>query len=216
MSPVGDTHHPRDKDNKMQFDSIRKTVARVLAGAAVMVMIGAPVSRAANQAEEENSGVWKFGTEIDALPYATKGYYGSAIAGHTGWRYRAIVARNTTPSFMVTDGFRDKRTDAYAVLADRFFGAKRQQLEGFWIGGGGEYWRNRIRTDESPEYAHYNNFVLTLGGGYVWKLSRHFFLNPWVGTHFVTAGERRIQVTGRTYKQPVFTPEASLKIGFTF
>ena len=200
----------------MHFDSIKKTITWVLAGAAVMLVFGAPACRAADQAEGRNSCAWKFGTEIDALPYATKGYYGSAVAGHNGWRYRVVAARNGTPSFMVTDGFRDKRTDAYAALADRFFGAKRQGLEGFWIGGGVEYWRNRIRTDESPEYAHYDNFVLTLGGGYVWKLSRHFFVNPWVGTHFVTAGERKIQVSGTTYKQPVFTPEASVKIWLHF
>jgi hypothetical protein len=32
----------------------------------------------------------------------------------------------------------------------------------------------------------------------------------------VAAGERKIAVSGRTYEQPVFTPEFSVKLGFTF
>ena len=125
-------------------------------------------------------------------------------------------ARSTTPSFLVTDGFTDKRTDAVAVLSDRFFGRRGRNLEGFWIGGGAEHWRTRIRTEQSPEFAHYNDFVLTTGGGYVWKFSRHLYLNPWLGGHFAVAGDRTIQVSGKPYKQPIFTPEVSVKFGLTF
>ncbi len=60
------------------------------------------------------------------------------------------------------------------------------------------------------------NYMLTAGGGYVWKFSRHFYLNPWVGSHFVVANRRDIPVSGKIYQQPVFTPEASIKLGFTF
>jgi hypothetical protein len=100
--------------------------------------------------------------------------------------------------------------------SDRFFGAKRRQLEGLWIGGGLEYWRNRIRTDASPAFAEYQNYVSTTGAGYVWNLSRHFYLNPWAGGHFVVAGKRDVPVAGTIYKQPLFTPEASVKIGISF
>lgn len=200
----------------MKFSTIKTTTTRMLAGAAVALALGLPACYAADAAAQDGPGVLKFGSEIDALPYATKGHYGSAFAGRNGWRFRGVAARNTTPSFLVTDGFKEKRTDAYAFLVDRFFESKSQELRGFWIGGGGEYWRNRIRTEESPEFARYNNFVLTVGGGYVWKFSQHFHLNPWAGGHFVVAGERRIQVSGKTYEQPVFTPEVSVKVGFTF
>jgi hypothetical protein len=195
----------------MKFTGINSTAKRILAGAALAATLGLPACYAADAADS----VWKFGSEIDVLPYATKGYYGSAFTGRDGWRFRGVAARSTTPSFLVTDGFKEKRTDAYALLVDRFFGSERLELKGFWIGGGGEYWRNRIRTDESPEFAHYNNFMLTVGGGYVWKFSRHFYLNPW-GGHFVADGERKIAVSGKTYEQPVFTPEFSFKVGFTF
>jgi hypothetical protein len=200
----------------MYFNGIRKTVTQILAGAAVALALGLPTCYAADVQKQSDPGAWKFGSEIDLLPYVTKGYYGSAFMGHNGWRFRGVAARSTTPSCLVTNGFKEKRTDAYALLVDRFFGTRRQKLEGFWIGGGGEYWRNRIRTEASPEFAHYNNFVLTAGGGYVWKFSRHFYVNPWAGGHFVAAGERKIQVSGKTYEQPVVTPEASVKFGFTF
>ena len=141
----------------MKFSRIKTTTTRILTGATVALALGLPTCYAADGPEQAGPGVWKFGIEIDLLPYATKGYYGSAFAGRDGRRFRGVAARSTTPSFLVTDGFKKKRTDAYAFLIDRFFGSKSQELKGFWIGGGGEYWRNRIRTEESPEFAHYNN-----------------------------------------------------------
>jgi hypothetical protein len=199
----------------MKFETIRQETMQTVAGATMAIVLGLPLCYGAEAETEERSTAWKMGGEIDVLPFATKGYYGSVFAGHSGWRFRGVAARSTTPSFMVSSGFRDKRTDAYAVLADRFLGARRQNLEGFWIGGGGEYWRNRIRTNESSEFAHYGNFVLTLGGGYVWKFSKHFYINPWAGAHFVVTGSRDIPVSGTTYHQSAFTPEVSIKLGFT-
>ena len=215
MSLDGDTmNYP--KQNNMTFDKIQFQFTQTLAGAAVALVLALPTCQAQEVRSESGSGSWKFGGEVDALPYATGGYYGSVFAGRNGWRCRGVAARAKVPSLMVADGFRDKRTDAYAVLVDRFFGAKREKLEGFWIGAGAEYWRNRIRTEESPEYSKYSNFILTVGGGYVWKFSRHFYLNPWAGGHFVAGGSRSIQGSGKTYEQRAFTPEASVKIGFTF
>lgn len=159
---------------------------------------------------------WRLGTELDALPYLTKGYYGSLIAVHSDWRLRGVAARSTMPGFMVSSGYKDKRTDAYALLADRFVGPNRSQQKGPWAGGGVEFWRNRIRRKGSPDYSHFNNTVLTVGGGYVWRLSPHLYLNPWSGAHFVVGGNRDIAVSGTTYKQPIFTPEASVKFGITF
>ncbi len=191
-------------------------IKAVLAALTVTVLLGLPTGYAADAQEKAGVRGWKLGSELDVLPYAMGGYYGSGFMGRDGWKFRYVVARSTMPSFLVTGGFKDKRTDAYAFLTDRFFGTRRQNLEGFWIGGGGEYWRNRIRTDASPAFANYQNFMLTAGGGYVRKLSRHFYVNPWVGGHFVVANSRSIAVSGKIYEQPVFTPEASIKLGFTF
>ena len=168
------------------------TASRILCGVAMALVLGLPISYAADRGEQTDPGPWKFGSEIDVLPYATGGFYGSVFAGRSNWRFRGVAARSTTPSFLVTDGFTDKRTDAVALLFDRFFGSKGRSLEGFWIGGGAEHWRTRIRAEQSPEFAHYNDFVLTIGSGYVWGFSRHLYLNPWVGGHFVVVGDRTI------------------------
>jgi hypothetical protein len=200
----------------MKFPGLDKRLRWMLVGCAAGLALSLPGLRAADAQESAGAGGVKLGSELDVLPYATGGYYGSGFLGRDGWKFRYVVARTNLPSFMVTDGFEDKRTDAYALLADRFLGARRGKLEGFWIGGGGEYWRNRVRTDASPAYTNYQNYLLTLGGGYVWKFSKHFYLNPWVGGHFVVAHARAIRVSGEIYTQPVFTAEASAKLGITF
>ena len=200
----------------MRFIGIGNKAALLVGACAVAVILGLSTGYAAEAQEKAGCGGWKLGSELDVLPYAMGGYYGSGFMGRDGWKFRYVIARSPNPSFLVTNGFKDKRTDAYALLADRFIGAGRRNLEGFWIGGGGEYWRNRIRTDTSPVYAHYQNYMLTAGGGCAWKFSRHFYLNPWVGSHFVVANRRDIPVSGKIYQQPVFTPEASIKLGFTF
>lgn len=197
----------------MKHDSIGSHISELLAACALVLAFAAPAARAEDPV---CTSKWKLGSEVDVLPYALKGYYGSGFVARDGWKYRAVVARSTTPSFLVSDGFKEKRTDAYALLADRFIGPRRQKLAGPWVGGGAEYWRNRIRTEASPEFAHYQNYMLTVGAGYVWPISRHVYINPWAAGHLVVANRRSIPVSGKTYNQPVFTPEGSVKIGFIF
>jgi hypothetical protein len=192
-----------------------RTSAALALGAAALLLTSTP-ARAAEPPAEETPRVWRFGAEIDALPYATGGYYGSFVAARREWRVRAVAARSTMPGFLVEDGFEDKRTDAYALLVDRFLGARRSRQEGFWVGGGVELWSTRIRPEGGNAYTRYNNLMLTAGAGYVWKFSRHFYLNPWAGVHFAAAGERVHNVSGRVYEQARFTPEASIKLGYTF
>ena len=159
---------------------------------------------------------WHFGSEVDVLPYVLGGYYGSFFVGRDEWRLRAVVARSEAPSFLVASGFEKKRSDAYALVADRFLGSGRHRQEGFWVGGGGEFWRSRIRLENTTDFTYYNNFSLTVGGGYVWKLTSHIYLNPWSAAHVIAGGSTDVDVSGKIYKQPRFTPEASLKVGFVF
>ncbi len=195
---------------------IEQAFARFIVVTTLAFVWGMPAGLAAQMPEQTPSGAWKFGTEVDVLPYVMKGYYASAFAGRDATRLRMVIARSDMPSFMVKDGFKDKRSEAYALLADHFFGAHRKQMQGMWVGGGGEYWRNSIRTDASPALAHYNNTMLTLGGGYAFRLSRHVYVNPWAAGHLVVGGNRSIPVSGETYVQPRFTTEASIKVGFIF
>ncbi len=200
----------------MRFKGSWKLVVRALAVCAVAFALSLPEGNVASAQENGATDGWKLGGEVDALPYVLKGYYGSGFVGHDGWKFRYVVARSMAPSFLVTDGFKEKRTDAYALLSDRFIGSRRRRLEGLWVGGGAEYWRNRIRTETSSEFAHYQNYMLTVGAGYVWQISRHFYINPWAASHVVVANRRQISVSGKTYEQPVFTPEGSVKVGFIF
>lgn len=187
-----------------------------LALAATALFFTLQPTKAAEPAQAEQPRVWRFATELDALPYATGGYYASAVAAREAWRFRGVAASSKLPGFMIKEGFEDKRTNAYALLVDRFVGARANRQEGFWIGGGAELWRNRIRREGYSAATNYNNLMLTVGGGYVWKFSRHFYLNPWAGAHFAVAGELNPSVSGRIYQQSRFTPEASIKIGYTF
>jgi hypothetical protein len=173
-------------------------------------------SQAVKGEEVAASPSWKFGSEIDVLPYVMNGYYASGFVARDAWRFRGVAARSQAPSFLVTDGFEKKRTDAYALLVDRFVGKKRNSLQGLWIGGGAELWRNRIRQDGTTDFTRYNNTVVTAGGGYVWTLSNHFYVNPWSAVHAVVGGDRRISVSGKNYEQPRFTPELSVKFGIVF
>jgi len=159
---------------------------------------------------------WKIGTEFDVIPYVTGGYYASFFGADKGWRLRGVVARSGTPSFLVSGGFEKKRTDAYAVLVDRFLGAHRAEFKGFWVGSGVEYWHTRIRQTNTTDFTHYDNVLATAGGGYVWRVTKYFYLNPWVDANFVVGGSRDINVSGKVYTQPLVTPEVSLKLGFIF
>ena len=76
---------------------------------------------------------------------------------------RAVGARSETPSFLVSSGFEKKRTDAGAVVLDRFFGQKRNEMRGFWIGTGMEFWRSRIRQEGTTQFTRFNNGVFTAG-----------------------------------------------------
>lgn len=184
---------------------------QTLALASLPMVFGQPATSAEDRVVD-----WKFGGELDALSYVTKGFYGSFFAGRDGWRGRAIVSRVNVPGFVIPDGFDKRRVDAYVIAVDRFFGSKRKNLEGFWIGPGIEVWRNRVRREGFTEYRSFNNLVPTIGVGYVWKISKHFYVNPWAAGHVVAAGPRDLNISGRAYKQRVFTPEGSLKLGFIF
>jgi len=186
--------------------------------AGIVLLVAGTTDRALAQGvtAARDSKDWQFGSEVDVVPFATGGYYGSGFVGHEGWRTRAVVARTNIPSFMVSDGYKDKRTDAYALLADRFIGARRLQLDGLWVGGGAEYWRNRIHAENSNVDAHYQNYMATVGAGYVWKLTHHIYVNPWAAGHLVVAHSREIPIAGKIYKQSIFTSEASVKIGIIF
>lgn len=168
------------------------------------------------KSQEKNSSTGKpttVGFELDALPYITRGYYASLWMGHNHMRYRAIITEVTTPDFFLEDGFTNNKIHVYAAIADYFFS---ESFEKWWAGAGVEYWKGQIQTNESPVTEKYNNTVITIGTGYVWKFYRNFYLNPWAAIHVRVAGEKSVKVYGEEFNPSALTPEISLKIGWHF
>ncbi|WP_420399643.1 hypothetical protein [Flagellimonas sp.] len=153
------------------------------------------------------------GFELDAVPYLFEGYYGSVWVGHDHFRYRAVITKIETPSFILEDGFTNNEMKVYAAIVDYFF---KPGFEGWWIGPGLEYWDATIQTDAKLETAAYNNTIFTLGGGYVWKFHKNFYLNPWAAVHLRIAGDKEVRVDQSLYETPLLIPEISLKLGWHF
>ncbi|MFP2996853.1 hypothetical protein ABN763_13130 [Spongiivirga sp. MCCC 1A20706] len=153
------------------------------------------------------------GFELDAVPYIFKGYYGSIWVGHNHFRYRAVITKIETPDFILEDGFTNNEMNVYAVIADYFF---KPDFEGWWIGPGLEYWDATIQTDAKLETAAYNNIIFTLGGGYVWKFYKNFYLNPWVAGHLRIGGDKNVIVDQSTFETKLLIPEISIKLGWHF
>lgn len=154
------------------------------------------------------------GFELDALPYATGGYYGSCWYGRGDWRVRGVFSHVNIPGFAVEKGFDNATNDAAALLIDRFFGSGERQFTGAWIGGGYEYWHNGISRDGSEGTSHYDTSVLTFGGGYIWPVGERLYINPWIAGHYCVGGLDDIDVAGSKYSPDRFLYEASIKLGF--
>ncbi|HEX3074526.1 MAG TPA: hypothetical protein VHP30_13025 [Ignavibacteriales bacterium] len=164
-------------------------------------------------AQTEKQTETAVGFELDAFPFINSGYYGSAWLGIDHLRLRGVIAKTTVPSFVVEDGFSDLKTTAYAFIADYFF---KENYEGWWIGAGAEYWDNSIKNSDNKASAGFSNVQFTLGGGYVWKIWRNLYINPWGALHLRAAGDAEMNVGGKNYENALLLPEASVKIGWHF
>ncbi len=167
----------------------------------------------ANAQRSESTSSISIGVEADILPYITGGYYGSLWASKNHFRYRAVVTNVTTPDFMIKDGFTGNSMMVYAGLVDYFF---ENSPEKWWVGSGLEYWDAEIKTSQKLSTATFSQVMFTLGGGYIWKLYKNLYINPWAAAHLRLAGDKAVMVDGKEFKPSPFIPEASLKIGWYF
>src|SRR5262249_20585080 len=99
-----------------------------------------------------------------------------------------------------------------AAIVDFFF---RDGFSGWWVGPGLERWNGDVTEKASGVRHGYETDILTVGGGYVWKFSKHVYLNPWAGVHIPIAGDREVSFPSAVFKINV-TPEASVKLGIAF
>jgi hypothetical protein len=188
--------------------------ASLLANVLLAVMPAVGVTQARVPApSSDRAAATTIGFEVDALPYLTGGYYGSAWFGRNRIRARGVVTRATIPSFLVEDGFRNADIHVYAFIVDYCFDPG---FRGPWVGIGLEYWKNSIENRVNAATAGWDNTIATLGAGYVWGLGGHFYVNPWAAGHLIAAGTTAIPVGGAVYHPKRLTPEASLKLGWHF
>lgn len=153
------------------------------------------------------------GTEFDVLPYATGGWYVSGWWGRDHLRVRAVASDVNLPDFTLKGDFTDGESRAYAGLVDYF---PRAALRGPWIGAGVEHWRNRVGHPAESVKGEYTNWMFTVGGGWVFNLGRHVYLNPWAAGHARVSGDETALVGRRVYDVPKGLAEASIKLGLRF
>ena len=172
-------------------------------------------SVAFSQADDSGSRV-RVGLEIDALPYITGGQYFSAWGGYNNFRLRGVFTHFESPSFIIPDGFEDLKSDAYTLLVDYFPAADKNEFEKWWIGAGFEYWKNSVVNSSDKISGTYENLILTIGGGYVWKIWGNLYLNPWAAGHLALTGADEMRIGNNDFTPKAFLYEASLKLGWYF
>ncbi len=149
------------------------------------------------------------GTELDLLPFLFQGYYASAVAGIGHWRGRLVATEVTVPDFVTPTGFKDNRLTVQALVVDYFFA---QGFSGWWVGPGVEQWRGKVTNKSNGQAGSYSTQVFTAGGGYVYRLGQHVYLNPWAAVHVPAGGDRSVSIGGAEFDiNPA--AEASLKLG---
>lgn len=156
------------------------------------------------------------GVEIDALPYITGGFYGSAWVGYEKLRLRSIITKLYTPEFITPDGFSNLKTMSYTIIADYFPLAEPGEYKGLWIGLGYEFWKNDVENSNDKTIGKYNNSVFTIGGGYIFTIWKNLYLNPWIAGHFALNGTSDLQIGDKLYRPNKVLPEFSVKFGWQF
>jgi hypothetical protein len=178
----------------------------------VTLLAGCVIVFASSSALAADDGKWTFGTEFDVVPFLNDGYYISVIAGKGRLRGRLVRTELTTPSFVTDDEFEDNDLSVTAVIVDIYF---KDSFSGWWFGPGFERWQGDVTETASGARQGYETNILTLGGGYTWKFSKHFYLNPWAAVHIPIGGDREVIFPTAVFKINA-TPEASVKFGIEF
>jgi hypothetical protein len=168
---------------------------------------------AANFSNSSSTKKYNFGLELDALPYATGGYFAGAWIGKDQWRTRALLADVNLPDFTTKKGFTNHHIRAYAVLLDRFLN---NNWKGWWVGAGPVYWKSTIQDENRKATQNFENILLNGSIGYNFTLYKNLYVSPWAGMSCKIGGNDQFTLENRTYKLPLLNPELSLKIGVFF
>ncbi len=133
-------------------------------------------------------------------------------AGVDNVKIRAIGAHLYQPESSYSSSFEEYETNVTAVIIDRMFS---DNFTGFWIGGGIELWNNSIRHKDTGVVREWSDNVLTLGGGYVWKLTDNLYVNPWAAVHY-RINDTDVEIAGDSLSRRRVIASGSIKIGYFF
>lgn len=159
------------------------------------------------------------GVAIDLLPpimSATTskfGYSAQLWYGNKKIRIRGVIAGFTMPDkLMGNDDFTNLKTTATALIFDYFL---KNNFKGWWFGAGTEMWCNKINPKADNQNYAFKDYVATAGSGYIFKVYRNFYVEPWGAMHLVLNNEK-VSVKNTEYKTKRFQGEVSLKVGWHF
>ncbi|QBN20122.1 hypothetical protein [Flavobacterium nackdongense] len=159
------------------------------------------------------------GVAIDLLPpilSATAGDFGYSAQlwyGYKKFRVRGVIAGFSTPDNITgNDDFTDLKTTATALIFDYFL---KNNFKGWWFGTGMEQWNNNITSKLNDQDYHFKNYVATAGSGYIFKVYKNFYIEPWAAIHYVM-DNNKIAVENTEYKTKKIQGELSCKIGWHF
>lgn len=159
------------------------------------------------------------GVAIDLLPpimSATTGNFGYSAQlwyGYKKFRVRGVIAGFTMPDkLMGNDDFINLETTATALIFDYFL---KNNFRGWWFGAGVEMWDNTITSKIDNHNYGFTDYVATAGSGYIFKVYKNFYVEPWGAVHYVLNNEN-VTVGATEYKTKKFQGEVSIKVGWNF
>jgi hypothetical protein len=147
------------------------------------------------------------------LPFINGGYYTSGVIGYDHYNVRLIATKTEVPGFATPEGYTDwKIKNVTAVILDYF---PNENREGLWFAGGFEHWKSEIRNETTGETGEFSQNILTLGSGYVYNFTEHWYINPWVALHY-NLGDKTVTIGASELKLKNIMYEASIKLGYSF
>ncbi len=158
------------------------------------------------------------GFNVDLFPTVISAVNGKAGYAPQVWigidrvRIRFVGAHLEPPDgfAFAPEGFRHPTTTALATILDYTSGP---HFDRWWAGAGFELWQQSIQHDGVPGTARWSSAVFTVGGGYIWRFSGNFFLDPWLAVH-ATMNPQTVSLGSFEFKPFPIIADASLKIGW--
>ena len=177
-----------------------------------------PVRASAQEQRREAHQPLALGFNIDLFPTVISavngklGYAPQIWFGVDHFRARLVVAHLEPPDALAfaDKGFRHPTTTAFAGILDYTFGP---HFDRWWIGAGFELWRQTIEHDSVAGNAAWTSVVLTVGGGYIWRFSGNFFIDPWIAAHG-TLNPQTVTLGSFSYQPFPLIADVSIKVGW--